>query len=119
MSSARIYPFPKSARRRLAPPAQVRSSPHRYARRRSLGFYLLLVATLVSAFVYLSGAASVARHDARYLALLVAVCVFYFLHEFLLATRLGPLLMLAGRLVLFGSVVGFFGGIYWLILTHD
>ena len=122
MPSARIYHFPRAARRRSAPPrppAPLRSTPHHYAQRRSLGFSLLLVATLVSAFFYLSGAASLTRHDARYIVLLVAVWVFYFLHDFLLATRLGPLLVLAGRLLLIASVVGFFGGIYWLILTHD
>jgi len=95
MSSARIYPFPKSARRRLVPPAPV------------------------SAFFYLSGAASVARHDARYLALLVAVWGLYFFHVPLVRTRLGPLLVLAGRLLRIASAVGFFGGIYYLILTHE
>jgi hypothetical protein len=49
--------------------------------------------------------------------LLAAVWGFYFLHPLLLRVRvLGTLLILAGRLLLVVTVIGFFAGIYWVIL---
>ena len=41
-----------------------------------------------------------------------------FSYERLLRTCLGPLLTLAGRLLVFASVAGFFGFVLWLILSH-
>jgi len=59
-----------------------------------------------------------ARHDSRYAALLAMVWGAYFTSDKLLGTRLGPLLVRAGRLLLLAGVVSFFGGVYWLILAH-
>jgi len=73
--------------------------------------------TLLAAFFYLSGAVGVARHDALYASLLTVIWSLYFAHDKLLRTRLGPLLIRAGRLLLFAGLAGFFGGIYWLILA--
>ena len=116
MSSTKIIRFPRSARRRSPPRA-------RYVIRRRRwvhvpGFGPLLSATLVAAFLYLSGAAGATRHDVVYAVLLVAVWGFYFLHPALLRTRLGPLLVVAGQLLALGVVAGFFGGIFWLIFSH-
>ena len=81
------------------------------------GFCLLLFVTIAAAFLYLSGAVDVARHDALYASLLAAVWGVYFLQDRLLRTRLGPLLMRVGQLLVLAGVAGFFGGIYWLILA--
>ena len=115
MSSAKIYTFPHAARR----PAPLRALPRRSAPPRSAGFVLLLWITLLAVFLYLSGLAGWAKHDGLYAVLLTVVWGFYFAHDKLLRVRvLGALLRLAGRVVLLGSVVGFFGGIYWLVFTH-
>ena len=81
------------------------------------GFCLLLFVTIPAALLYLSGAVDVARHDALYASLLAAVWGVYFLQDRLLRTRLGPLLMRVGQLLVLAGVAGFFGGIYWLILA--
>ncbi len=81
---------------------------------------MLLLVTIPAAFLYLTGAVNVARHDTLYTALLAAVWGFYFIHDKLLRIRvLGPLLIGAGRLLLFLGIAGFFGGIYWLILARS
>jgi hypothetical protein len=83
-----------------------------------VGYFALLWGTLISAGLYLSGMANVARHDARYAGLLAAVWTCYFLHEFLLGTRLGPLLVWTGRLLRVSVLVACFGFEYWLVLSH-
>ena len=81
---------------------------------------MLLSVTIPAAFVYLSGAVNVARHDTLYTALLEVIWGLYFLYPPLLRIRvLGPLLIGAGRLLLFVGIAGFFGGIYWLILARS
>jgi len=98
--------------------------PARYAVRpqspsRSCGFVLLFVLTIAAGFAYLSGSVNVARHNTLYAVLLGAVWGFYFIHPLLLRIRvLGPLLALAGRLLLIGGVAGFFGFVLWLVLSH-
>lgn len=80
---------------------------------------MLLFVTIPAAFLYLSGAAHVARHDGLCMVLLAAVWGFYFLHDKLLQLRvLGPLLVRAGRLLLLAGLAGFFGCIYWLIFRN-
>ncbi len=116
--SARIYRFPKPFRRRLPPPSPVRYVVRPQSSVHSGGFALLLLVTIPTAFLHLSGAVNVARHDRLYEVLLAAVWGFYFIHDKLLRIRvLGPLLIVAGRLLLFAGVAGFFGGIYCLILA--
>ena len=116
--SARIYRFPRSFRGRPGLP------PERRARYRGRwdhadGFAVLLPATLVAVFFYLSGAGGMARHDRLYAALLVAIWGVYFFHPALLRVRvLGPLLIAAGRVLVLAGLAGFFGGIYWLIFSH-
>jgi hypothetical protein len=84
-----------------------------------VGFGGLLLLTLVGAFLYLSGAAGIARHDALYAALLATFWGAYLIQIPLLRTRiLGSLLRAAGKLLLPAGVVAFFGVIYWLILSH-
>jgi hypothetical protein len=100
------------------PPAPGRYAGGRYSRNSNAGgFPLLFFATIAAAFLYLSGVANVTRHDVLYAALLAAVWCVYFLYDKLLGTRLGPVLMLVGRLLILVAAAGFFGGIYWLILT--
>ena len=118
MPSAHIYPFPRAFRRRPTPPAPFYAASWR-SPFHSGGFALLWAATLVAAFLYLFGAAGLARHDTLYALLLATVWGLYFFHVPLLRTRIGPLLRRGGQLLLIASAVGFFGGIYWLILTHD
>jgi hypothetical protein len=115
---AKIINFPKAARRRPIPqpPAPVRYIIRPYSHPDAGGFGLLLFVTIPAAFLYLSGAVDVARHDTLYASLLVVVWGLYFFHDKLLQTRLVPLLMRIGRLLLLAGVAGFFGGIYWLIL---
>ncbi|HWG42674.1 MAG TPA: hypothetical protein VN688_07800 [Gemmataceae bacterium] len=115
MSSAKIYHFPRSARRRPVP-LPVRYAARPYSRPGASGFALLLMVTLVAAFLYLSGAADVARHDVLYAALLAAVWGLYFMNDKLLRTRVGSLLARVGQFLL---LAGFFGGIYWLIRTSS
>src|SRR5581483_3897751 len=120
MPSARIYRFPRAFRGRPVPsrPAPARTAARRYPSPAAGGFTLLLFLTIPAAFLYLSGAAGVARHDSLYAALLAAVWGFYFIHDKLLRIRvLGPLLVRAGRLLLLAGVAGFVGGIYWLIFS--
>jgi|SRR5579884_1696261 len=120
--SAKIYRFPKVRRWRPAPPRPPAPAPYCVRQREwvhASGFGLLLSLTLPAAFLYLSGAVDVGRHDTLYAALLAAVWGFYFLHPPLLRVRvLGPLLIVAGRLLLLATVIGFFGGIYWIILRN-
>ena len=119
MPSARIYQFPRSWRRRPGPPTPASYVIRPQSECRAGGFALLLVATLILALLYFSEAVSVERHDALYAGLLAAVWCLYFAHEPLLRTRvLGRLLVVAGRAMLAGTVAAFFGGIYWLILSH-
>jgi hypothetical protein len=96
----------------------VRGAIRRHPPSRSGGLGSLLCLTLVAAFLYLSGAVSMVRHDGLYAALLAAVWGFYFMHEPLLRMRVfGPLLIRTGQLLLLAAAAGFFGGIYWLILS--
>jgi hypothetical protein len=122
MPSAKIYRFPRRGRRRPPPPPTPEPAPYvirRHDGTHALGYSLLLLATLVGAFLYLTGAAGIARHDALYAVLLAAVWGLYLFHPLLLRTRrLGPLLALAGKLVVLGGGGAFFGLVYWLILTH-
>jgi len=119
MPSARIYHFPRAARRRSIPPVPPRYAARPYCRPDPGGFALMCFLTVPAASLYLSGAVDVTRHDALYTALLAAVWGIYFLHDQLLRTRLGPLLIRTGRLLLIAALAGFFGGIYWLIFTHS
>lgn len=79
---------------------------------------MLLFLTMPLISLYLSGAVKIARHDALYAALLAAVWSGYFTHDGLLRTRLAPLLVRAGQLMLLAGVAGFFGFVYWIVLTH-
>jgi hypothetical protein len=117
---ARIIHFPRAARRRFIPhpPAPVRYVVRRRSWVHSGGFGLLLLMTIPAAFLYLSGAVHVARHDTLYAALLAVVWGMYFTSDKLLRTRLGTLLMRAGLLLGFAGIAGFFGFVYWLILSH-
>jgi hypothetical protein len=115
MSSAKIIRFPKPFRRRPVPPAPGRYDSRPYLRPDPGGFALMMFLTVPAASLYLSGAVDVARHDTLYTALLAAAWGLYFFHDRLLRTRLGPLLIRAGRLLLLTGLAGFFGGIYWLI----
>lgn len=118
MPSAKIINFPKAARRR-PPPAPLRYGTRSYTRRDAGGFAFMITLTVPAAFLYLSGAVNVARHDALYTVLLIAVWGIYFIHPLLLRLPvLGSLLVGAGRLMLFAGVAGFFGGLYWLVLSH-
>jgi hypothetical protein len=122
MPPAKIYRFPKAARRRPAPPPQVRRAYRGSPGDGVCGYHgggqLLL--TMVAAGLYLSGAAGVARHDALYTALLVAVWGLYFLHKPLRRRPvIGPLLEIAGQVLLLAGVFSSFGFLYWLILAHD
>ena len=90
-----------------------------FSRGNSGGFGLLFFVTILIVFLYLSGTVTVARHDALYAALLTVVWSAYFMHEKLLRIGvLGPLLARAGQLLLIASGAGFFGFVYWFILTH-
>src|SRR5579872_4997108 len=107
MPSAQIYRFPSPARRRPELPARVCYVLRPRSPFRSGGFALLWSVTLPAAFLYLSGAAGVARHDALYGTLLAAVWGFFFGHDKLLRVRvLGPLLILSGQLLVLAAVVG-------------
>lgn len=119
MPSGKIIRFPRPFRSRpVPPPAPVRYASRQYPRPDAGGFFLLCAVTFPAAFLYLSGAIDVARHDTLYAALLSAVWGFYLLHPPLLRIRiLGPLLIGAGRLLLIAGVFGFFGMMYWVILT--
>jgi hypothetical protein len=119
MPSPKIIRFPKTARRRPAPPPVYPFYCYEPAWFHSAGFTLLGAASFVAILLYFSGIASVARDDRFYTELLGAVWSFYFLHPLLLKVRvLGPLLILAGRLLLATAVLGFFGGVYWLIFSR-
>ena len=86
---------------------------------RSGAFTLLLLATLILAFLYLSGAVGVARHDFFYTLLLAAAWCLYYAHAALLQTRmLGPLLRVAGRVLTVAALASALGFLYWLILLH-
>jgi hypothetical protein len=115
---AKVINFPRAARRRAVrqQPAPVGYISRVYYRHDAGGFILLLFLTIPAAFLYLSGAADVARHDTLYASLLVVVWGLYFFNDKLLQTRLGPPLRRIGRLLLLAGIAGFFGGIYWLIL---
>jgi hypothetical protein len=122
MSSVKIYRFPKPFRRRQPPapvvPVFLVNGPQSWFQ--CGGFTVLWAASFVAVILYLSGLAGVARDDRFYTGVLAAVWGFYFIHRPLLKVRaLGPLLILAGRLLLVATVISFFGGIYWLILSHD
>lgn len=114
---ARIIHFPSSARRRFVP-APVRYGVRRRSWVHANGFVVLLFLTIPAAFLYLSGAAHFARHDTLYALLLAAVWGFYFTSERWLSSRLGPLLTRAGVLLGSAGIAGFFGFVYWLVLTH-
>jgi hypothetical protein len=118
MRSPKIIRFPKTARRRPAPPPPVYPFYcYEPAWFHSTGFTLLWAASFVTVILYFSGIAGVPRDDRFYMELLAAVWGFYFLHPLLLKVRvLRPLLILAGRLLLVATVIGFFAGIYWVIL---
>jgi hypothetical protein len=119
MPSARILRFPSSARRRQVPPATVRHALSRRSAYPSGGFALLLAATLLAAFLYLSGVANVARHDALYAAALIMVWCLYFLHDRLRRLRtLGPVVTLAGELLPPAAALSFFSFVLWLVLSH-
>jgi hypothetical protein len=117
--SAKIYRFPSTFRRRPIPPLTVRPVRYRGRGVHADGFAVLLPATLVAVFFYLSGAGGMARHDGLYAALLLAIWGLYFFRPPLLRVRvLGPLLIGAGRVLVVAGFVGFFGGIYCLIFSH-
>ena len=119
MSSAKIINFPRAARRRPVSPMPARYAVRPQSPSRSCGFGLLFFLTFAAAFAYLSGAVNVARHDTLYTALLTTVWGFYLIHPPLLRIRvLGPLLARAGRLLLIAGVAGFFGFVYWIVVTH-
>jgi len=117
--SARIYYLrrPYRRRRRVLVPVSRRRVIRRYSRP-AYGFFLLMYLTIPAAFLYLSGAAYMARHDGLYAVLLAAVWSVYFTSDTLRRTRLGLLLVRAGMLLVLAGVAGFFGFVYWLILRH-
>jgi hypothetical protein len=101
------------------PPAPFRCVIRPYAHIDGGAFGLLLLATLLLACLYLSGAAGVERHDALYGALLAIVWGFFFAYEPLLKTRvLGPILARAGQAFVAAAGLLFFGFLYWLILSR-
>ena len=118
MTSAKIINFPRTRRRRHVPPAPVRYAGRPSSRGNGGGFGLLFFLTIVAAFAYLSGAGNVARHDTAYAVLLAVVWSIYCIHPLLLRTRIAPLLIGAGRLLLLAGAAGFFGFLYWIVLTH-
>jgi hypothetical protein len=78
----------------------------------------MVLVTLVAVFAYLFDAGGMTRHDTLCKALLGAFWCFYFLSPLLLRVRvLGPFLIGAGRLLLLAIFIGFFGGVYWVILS--
>jgi hypothetical protein len=80
----------------------------------------MVLVTLAAVVGYIFDVGGMARHDTLCKALLGAAWGFYFVSPLLLRVRvLGPLLIGAGRLLLLGTVFGFFGGIYWLVLSHS
>jgi hypothetical protein len=117
MPSAKIYRFPKTVRRRPGSPPPMRSVRNRERYVYADDFAARGSATLLAVFFYLSGAGGMARHDTLYAALLVAIWVLYLFQPPLLKVRvLGPLLIVAGRLLAFVCLVGLFRGIYRVIL---
>ena len=120
MSTARIIHFPRAARRRSVPQPRVpvRSAARRSSRSSTAGFGLLLFVTMAVAFLYLSGALHVTRHDSLYAALLALVWGVYFTSGKWLRTPLGRLLRLAGQLLVLGGLASFFGFVLWLVLSH-
>ncbi len=116
--SARIYYFPRSSRPHWRPAVRY-AAIRRRSSFRSGGFALLWAATLLAEFLYLFGIGGIERHDGFYAALLVAVWCVYFLHDYLIRTRLRPVLLLAGWLLPLMAAVTFFGFVYWLIWTHS
>ena len=81
-------------------------------------FGLLLAATLVATFLYLSELVGIARHNALYAALLATAWTCYFVSGPLLRVRvLGPALACAGRMLAGFTIAVFFGFLYWLIRT--
>ena len=119
MPTAKIINFPRSARRRPVPQPPTIGRAARPSSRSDAGFALLLIVTLLAACLYLTGAVRVARHDALYSLLLVAVWNAYILYPSLLRIPvLGPLLAWAVQFLLIAGIPGFFGGIYALIWSH-
>jgi hypothetical protein len=119
MSSAKIIRFPKSPRRRPAPRPSYPFYRYEPPWFHSACFSMLWSASFVAVILYFSGLAGVARDDRFYTVWLVAVWVFYFIQPALLKVRvLGPLLILAGQLLLAVTVIGFFAGVYWVILRN-
>jgi hypothetical protein len=108
----------KAYRRRPAPPLEYPFDSYAPSYFHSDGFFLMWAFSCVAVILYFSGLAGVARNDRLYTELLVAAWGFYFIHPPLLKLRvIGPLLVLAGRLLLLAAVIGFFAGVYWAILS--
>jgi hypothetical protein len=119
MPTAKIINFPRSARRRPVTPLATKSHATRRSSRSDTGFGLLLIVTLLASWFYLTGVVHLARHDALYTLLLVAVWNAYILYPSLLRIPvLGPLLAWAVQFLVIAGIVGFFGGIYRLIWSH-
>ena len=119
MSSAKIYRLPGAARERHKPERDGYESLLLWSGDSSSGGETqlgLLVATLVLAWLYLSGAAGVARHDLLYGALLAGVWAVVFYWDALLGSRLGPLLVRAVRLLGKVGGVAFLAAVYGIIL---
>jgi hypothetical protein len=122
MPASTVNPFSRSAthwRPPVPPPEGIRYVIRLDTSCHAAGFGLLLVATLVASFLYLSELVRIARHDMLYGALLVSVWAGYFASGLLLRTRLlGPALACASQVLAALAPALVFGFVYWLILVH-
>jgi hypothetical protein len=117
MGKARIYRLPGEARRRWRLLRHGREELLLWSREpRSDVPGALLAATLLLAWLYLFGAAGIARHDAAYGALLAGVWAGLVFWDALLESRAGALLTRAVRVLAGMGGVAFLPAMYWIIL---
>jgi hypothetical protein len=116
MPSARILPFPRSARRHPVPP---RRTPSPRPAQRSAWFVPLLAVTLLLVFLYLTRVAGTPRDNALYGLLLSAVWGLYFSYDWLLRLpRLGPLLRSFEAALTVGAVFSLLHFLLWLVWSN-
>lgn len=100
----------------VLPPEPVRYVIRLDTSSHAAGFGLLLAATMVATFLYLSELVRIARHDTLYAALLAAAWACYFASGPLLSMRVvGPALACAGRVFAGLTIALSFGFLYWLL----